>query len=491
MRFLTLLIGILFSLGLQAQDCDCLSNYQWVKKTFEENDAGFQYALDRKGVPLYEYHSEAIEAQAKQTKDIVTCQRLLAEWLSFFRAGHLDIEINLPEGTGVEGERSAEAIIQQFQNWERLDVDLESFTKYLAQKSEKDIEGVWETLSKSYRIGIRKVDNAYKGFVMEANNPYWQPGQVKLTIKQDLSEGTYYLKDHSASQLDIINLMEEDYLQLGTVMMQRVGATEPSAAIAQYMNNIGEGSPYFAEVDDQTLLIGIPSFDYDYKEEIDELIEAHRTQILSTPNLIIDIRGNGGGSDASFKELIPFLYTSPIRSVGIELRSTPRNNERMLTIANDDEYDEEIQEWAKQAYDVLNEHLGEFVNIYGQEVFVSTFDTVLPYPQHVGILIDEENGSTAEEFLLIAKQSQKVKLFGRTTFGVLDISNMYWADAPSGDFTLHYSLSKSFRLSGMAIDGIGIQPDIFLDQTLPRHEWLNYVQEVLHQEGATAPTLNR
>jgi C-terminal processing protease CtpA/Prc len=95
------------------------------------------------------------------------------------------------------------------------------------------------------------------------------------------------------------------------------------------------------------------------------------------------------------------------------------------------------------------------------------------------VLIDSSNGSTAEQFLLSAKQSQKVKLFGHTTAGVLDISNMHQTTSPSGAFTLHYSLTKSLRIPHMAIDGVGIQPDYYIDDKIPLYEWISHTQSAL------------
>lgn len=135
--------------------------------------------------------------------------------------------------------------------------------------------------------------------------------------------------------------------------------------------------------------------------------------------------------------------------------------------------------WAKESYKKLENHLGEFVNLEEDMVTVETFDRVHPLPRNVGVLIDNGNGSTAEQFLLAAKQSQKVKLFGVTTRGILDISNMYQTQSPSKRFTLYYSLSKSFRIPEMAIDSKGIQPDFYIDANVPVVKWIEHTQKIL------------
>jgi hypothetical protein len=38
---------------LSAQSCDCQKDYQWLKNFFEENDAGFQLTVERKGMESY------------------------------------------------------------------------------------------------------------------------------------------------------------------------------------------------------------------------------------------------------------------------------------------------------------------------------------------------------------------------------------------------------------------------------------------------------
>ncbi len=249
-----------------------------------------------------------------------------------------------------------------------------------------------------------------------------------------------------------------------------------------YFKFLTTDDPVFEKLTDKTTILRIPSFSHSEKKLIDSIIDANRNIILSTENLIIDLRYNGGGSDQSFEKLLPIIYTNPIRSVGVELLSTPLNNQRMIDFMNDPDFTEEDKKWAKDALEKLNKHIGEFVSVDSTTVTIETYDTIYPYPKNVGIIINEGNGSTTEQFLLAAKQSQKVKLFGTTTVGVLDISNMYFINSPCNDFKLAYSLSRSMRIPDFTIDDKGIQPDYYIDKTISKYDWIDFVNKILSNE---------
>jgi len=141
---------------------------------------------------------------------------------------------------------------------------------------------------------------------------------------------------------------------------------------------------------------------------------------------------------------------------------------------------EREKKWLKDAYQNLEQHLDSFVNLEPNKISIKQLNNSAAYPKNIGIIINEENGGSAEQFLLAAKQSKKVKLFGSNTFGALDISNMYFVISPCKEFELGYCVSRSMRIPEMSIDNKGIQPDYYLDKSVPAYQWLTFVNNILN-----------
>lgn len=481
--YFLLIVALIGSRLAKAQTCNCETNFEWVKKTFEENDAGFKYALDNKGRQAYEDHNKRILAKIKEAKTLTDCTPILYEWLTFFRSGHIAIRL---KNQGNNNTNPAPAVAEkQFPDWETLAVEVESFKTYLKNKKETDYEGIWE--SAPYKIGIKKVNNEYVGFIIESGAPSWTKGQVKLKITPgtDTTNTVFYIRDHSAVKSTAITMIGKNNLQIGNFSLKRsYPELQDDKIVTAYFKLLNTNKPYLDRLNPTTLYFRIPSFQPLQKKAIDSVIKANKAKIVKTPNLIIDIRSGTGGGDSSFQGLLPFIATNPIRTFGVEYWSTKLNNQRMLDFLTKTEYafSDEDKKWAKEAYEKLEKKLGQFVNLGNGLVSIDTVKSAGIYPKNVGIIINGGNGSTDEQFLLAAKQSKKVKLFGTTTFGVVDISNMYFVDSPCKEFELGYSLSRSMRIPDFTIDSKGIQPDYFMDKTIPPYRWVEEVNKILNQK---------
>lgn len=481
MRNITFILFVLLTSFIYGQNCNCSDSYAWLKETFEKNDAGFQYAVDQKGEAAYKKQCELTLEKIKSITDKKLCYEALEEWLRFFRRGHLWLAMLGPdEKQGATPAESKEKIRQQYKNWESYPYNEKEFNTYLSRLKEPGLEGIW--VSPPYKIGIRKVNNEYIGFIIEADGVYWSRSQVKFKIKDTSGKlgATYYMQNHSAKEISEVNLLGKNYLLMEFVMLKRiVPEFPPDKELDRSFKFQETNVPLFEKLSEKTCIIRIPSFDGSKKKMIDSVIKVNYKTITSTENFIIDVRNNGGGSDMSFSELIPFIYTDPVRTVGLEYLSTSLNNKRMESFLKEPDLSEEDKKWINSSLEKLNNNLGKFVNLDSSIVSTFTYDSIYTYPKQVGIIINGGCGSTTEQFILTAKQSRKVKLFGTTTFGSLDVSNMYSVKSPCNDLELGYCLSKSFRIPQFTIDGKGLQPDYFLDTSIPNYEWLNFTMKTL------------
>lgn len=476
----SMVLLVFVSFFAAAQECNCTQNFEWVKNTFEHNDAGFAYIIEQKGEQAYADHNARILAKVQSAESFNDCAPILYEWLTFFRSGHISIW-----PTDAHSQQQESAVNSDPSQWESIDVDVESFNAHLLSLSEPGFEGIWEM--PSYTVGVKRFGEEYVGFILESPHDNWNAGHVKFrfNISNNKSEATFYLLDRTPIKMNNVRLVGYNHLLLGNDLRlsRSVPINEKEQDFTAYFRLLEARQPYLERLDATTLYMRIPSFMPDQKAMIDALLKDNLEEILSTKNLILDIRNGTGGSDVSYYEILPILYTNPIREVGVEFLSTPLNNQRMLALISNPDYGltEEQKQWAKESYEKLEKHHGLFLNLSDEVTSVTRFDTVFQYPQNIGIIINESNGSTDEQFLLAAKQSRKVKLFGRTTHGMLDISNMNFVESPCKEFNLGYGLTRSLRIPGFAIDEKGIQPDFYLDKSIPEYEWVDFVRDVLRE----------
>jgi len=489
MKKTSLIILMIFISSINyAQNCNCSSNLKWLIETFEKNDAGFQYVIDQKGKNAYLAHNRISIEKASKIHNENECLELLNDWTEFFRKNHLQVYLNDNlSATNDEKELTDKEIINLYKNSPIFEISKKEFEKYVENiKDKSGFEGIWK--SEPYTIGIIKdtknPNREFIGFILKSESPYWQKNQIKLEIIKNSNskyDMKYYMKGHAVRKIENIELIGNNYILADFIRLKRIKPilkTDPKTAL--FLRSTYTNKSFIEKLSNNTLLLRIPSFRPIMKKEIDNLLAKNNDLISKTENLIIDLRNNGGGSDASYEKIIPYLYTNPIRGLNVQYLSTELNNKRMIEFINDPDESDEDKKWDKKSLEKLNKHIGKFVNLEDNIVSIDTLDTILPYPKNVGILINENCGSTTEQFLLEAKQSRKVKLFGTTTAGALDISNLNWVNSLSGKFTLKYGITKSYRIPEMQIDGKGILPDFYFDKTIKPYEWIKKTEEILN-----------
>lgn len=216
----------------------------------------------------------------------------------------------------------------------------------------------------------------------------------------------------------------------------------------------------------QTALLTVPSFANEYRQPLIDLLEENRKALATHTNWIIDVRGNGGGSDTSYYPLLPWLMPDEKVEIGAEWLATPANiegQERVCAVVAPG--DKECETFAADAVKRMRTvSSGTYVaQEEGSAIYYGRVEKLEPRrPARVAVLTDNGCGSSCEEFLLTVRQSFNVKLLGQPSFGTLDYSNMRPHRLPSGQRMLWYAISRSSRLPELRVDVNGVQPDIYL-----------------------------
>ena len=235
------------------------------------------------------------------------------------------------------------------------------------------------------------------------------------------------------------------------------------------------------KVDGQTFLIRVPSFDLDRTEMewITRAVGSYRKS--GCEDLIVDIRGNGGGRDQSYQPLLELLYDHPGAVDGVEIRVSADNTAFVRNAIAGGGLD-----WLRPVADSMAVGNRDFVP-FSFENEPIRFDSVALRPRNAAVLIDGNVASSGEQFVLdVQACSARTTIYGRdNTLGCLDFSNCMPVNLPGSKITLSVPVTRSMRLPDRGIDRTGIAPDVRITLPLPEEltdnvdAWVRWVAEEL------------
>ena len=196
------------------------------------------------------------------------------------------------------------------------------------------------------------------------------------------------------------------------------------------------------------------------------------------PDLVLDLLENGGGADFAVGPILPYIYTNPVKNIGVDVFSTAANIAGWKKILADEDIPADNKKNISRMISMMENNKGRLVNIVNDETDSSY--QPLPFPRKVIILINKGCASTTEQFLLYARQSTKVILAGEDTQGTLDYSNMREASFECFPYLLNYATTRSRRLDvHKGIDNIGIKPKYYFKEDT---DWIAAAMKLAQQE---------
>lgn len=384
--------------------------------------------------------------------DDASARAAIEQWLAWFDDGHLRLDWAAAERASpwnVPALRLSEADARA------------AFAR--AGANLRPIEGLW-TIDNRYRLAVLRREgamNVFDAVVLSSAVNTWVPGDVKAVLTEQI-DGSFSIRygagDRTELALQGKLVSRNDALEIAGLGLWRRLIDDPAAAEAA-LRRLPSEDFAISRIDADTLYLRLPSFDEVHTETVRKLIEAHAAELAATPQLIIDVRGNGGGSDFVYEPILALLYTRPIWRIGVEVKVSADNarlrreaGERLAAVS---------PEASRTLIEESNRMAGSTTAFIRREPLfnVVRLKGVLKNPATIAVLIDRA-GSSAENFIMDARQSRKVTLMGQeNSAGVIDYGEMMGSPAPSKRFALLWATTRSLRLPGDPVDPHGIAPD--------------------------------
>lgn len=212
--------------------------------------------------------------------------------------------------------------------------------------------------------------------------------------------------------------------------------------------------------------------DFDDEECIQKMYADNEDLMTKSRYLVIDVRGNSGGSISSFFPLMKYCLPvgKTINELGLKLSNvetnyTERNcNSRLELI---EQYRQ--MELPEETVQMLNAMESELKKYKGKGFIEDSQEMDFPFVgedgvEHVYIITDENCASSGDAFIEIMSVCPKITVIGRPTMGIQDYSSV--CEVPLGDFLFVYPTTRLTAIDkGIMQTKNGVPVDVYIPWT--------------------------
>jgi hypothetical protein len=458
--FLTLALFI-FCRQVIAQDCSCAAQLNFVITYFEQNNPAFQKIKNDPG--SYKASVKKLQTAAKKEKDTDLCIRVLDNYVTLLKDHHSGIGFNLKrKDLGDSTRMAAFKSSDVYKGFKKLQADTIDVINRLSAKSISDIEGIYSD-GRSIVFGIMKKDkqpDQYIGVVLKTNK-LLDAGHIllELTRQRDSSFDVYY--NIGLLGFNFQRIYKNMTIENGQI--PNLGFSKGSVPTSQ------DKSYEFRELNDSTNYLRLSSFDARLTMELDSFYQSIDQQIRSKPYLIIDIRNNGGGSESSYFNLLPYAYTRPLQIDSASVWVTPENIKRYEESSTGD-YKELVARMKKATPYTFIPQVEGAKNTW-------SLDSVTAHPIKIALLYNRGTASAGEGMIQYFIQSDKVITIGENSGGYIGYGNVMSAIVPCEKFTVQSTTTRYLQKS--KYEFVGIEPNYKVKKS---EDWIRFAENMLSRE---------
>ncbi|MES2807633.1 MAG: S41 family peptidase [Bacteroidota bacterium] len=466
-KYLLIFAALLFPFVVVAQgvSCDCIDNLNETIKKTEVNYAGFITKVNTQTKPGYHALLKNLRTKASAQTDKKQCFYIIKQYIQFFKDKHFSFT---------------------YSNKGDFDREILAVNERAFKPSEKanDPLGIWISPDSSLTLGISKTGVEYKAIVLKAKDTSLTKGLVYFTLTPH--KKGFLLKQYNVfNSTDMYAVQRGNLLQLWNfALFVRTNSSPVTTAerteLSTWKNN--NNGLDFKMLDDETSYIKIPSF-FNNDNKVAKLVSTNDKSIRASKYLIIDLRGNGGGS-AGWSNLLPYVMTNTIQQDATLLRISTDNvklkqAEMEYFVKNPipadlkPYYTDDFMVQFKKTYHELPVTKNNFIPI---PAIAIPMGEGLKNPVKVALITDGLCGSSAEYFFYLMKQSKKTTRYGSNSVGMMDYEGpSSITPLPCKEFILMVPVSKSSWTDTNPIDEKGFAPDVIINK--PYEQWIDFVSK--------------
>lgn len=437
----------------------CRALLDHLKDRIESDYAG--YALEVRTARRGEYVAEIsrLETRADGTTP-AECYPVLDALTSWFNDPHVFVYQSARLDTTESRRRELQVA--------RRSVDEATARRYYAQAESLDpIEGIWHDGSVRFAVVRDQTAGAgrFVAVLLTPDSSNWRAGDVRAVFEKTGAsryEGTLWLTNYAVRHLDV-TLHKRVLLRLSPGMWGKVYPV--LGADSGLVDPVDVHRPVVL-VRGRTVIVSLTSHDPANQPMLDSLLAAHAEELRAAKALIVDLRGNEGGSSGTSDALMPYIASPHQRPETLDFR-------RAVMLASPDQIAYAGRAFGSDTTAFVRGLLarlratpsGGFTPVVDPASPPDSAppDSVIYGPTRVGILIDRGTVSAAEVLVAEAKRSNRVTVYGEPTAGALDYENVNIVPIAPGErrWYLGYpTITANSELPKGGMRGRGIAPDV-------------------------------
>ncbi|MEM1269669.1 MAG: S41 family peptidase [Bacteroidota bacterium] len=456
-------------------DCTCAEVFESYAEQVEAAYLGYRFEVADRDTRFFTQRTVDYRRRAQRTP-LRQCVHLIHEWLGLFGDPHIGALRSLSDST-----RKARGWPQSM-GMQAPDQVRQRLTDRADQLD--PVEGIWYAGNRVMAV-VESDDLAglFLAVVLEEDDVLGKAGAVIARLERGIEQGQYRvvgvgpLAGERRASVHADRLLRIGQTRMGRRFPAPVHAPDP----------LDPFRPTIKQLEAGAVLVSVPSHRYGYKTVLDSLVHLHHEALRDAKDIVIDLRGNSGGSSIMTDALHPYLYSPDMEP------SIWDGPSAILTSEITRAYYKARMQWgmpyARAAVLLAKAELGDIIRDPRTQFPERKPDTLYAGSRKVGVLTDWVNISAVDVFLLDIRRSSRVTLFGEATNSAVDHLSVtrHVLDIPTcpqEGFVLYLPTSAAPWMPDGGLNATGIEPDVVL--SMPQSEWIDAALTELRSGGSQA-----